>query len=117
MTDDEREVYQRNLRELAAEYRAQRPAARPRTIRERIAALLGRQPKVPVAPKARRISGPMIKPTDWHEPQGQALLVHRCFACREEMLPGSTIRDTGGLCGPCSKHSQGTAMPDDRPAA
>ena len=111
MTDDEfRADYFARVQALKAEWLAVRQARPRRTIWQKVADLL-RPSVIHVEPKRVRSSGPTLNPCDWHEPAPNALLPHRCLQCGEEMLPGATIRDTRGLCGPCSKHGQGNPMP------
>jgi hypothetical protein len=130
MSDDLRADYFRRVEAMRDEALAGFVERRQQrtTIREKIAALLTRKatPKLTVAPKARRISGPTqpvlvddgpgptdnVERTSWHSAREQEQMpVQYCFACREPMLPGATVRDTGGVCGPCSRHNQGNPMP------
>jgi hypothetical protein len=110
MTDDFRDRYQKEVRRLAALHAETRPK---HTLRQKLAALLGRQPKaVTVTPK--RISGPRLVPPDWHTLHGQAQLPEpvlgpRCRNCSLPVFAGAdTLHGLAGLCGKCMATLGGT---------
>jgi len=72
------------------------------------------QPKVEVAPKAKRISGP--HGDHWHTAEGQAALTvtlgPRCAnGCGAVLAGEATLFPPRGVCGRCQAHAQGNAAP------
>ena len=97
MSDQLREQYQAEVRRLAAEHRALHPAPR-RSMRERIAQLLGKHVAQPVPVVPKRAAG------------GE-----RCSGCGEAMIAGSGPLHRPLLCGPCRSHGMGNPMEPVRP--